>query len=310
MTADERQHRIEEYIQKVEFASLEELSTQVGVSVSTVRRDLNFLEGSGIIRRTHGGARLMNPKSDEFTFSARETHQLLEKEAIGNACAKLIQPGQTIIIDAGTTVYHVAKHLQDSNLQIVTNSLPVASLFASAQQTEVVVTGGVIYPRLGVLVGPLAVKAFSEIHADVAIMGAGGITLEGLTNSHALLIDIQRAMIHSANRVIFCLDHTKFDRKSVAFLCGLDSVDSIVTDSKAPPELVKSLIAKGLEVVVAAELIPQPSEAVPDVVTVPRIRPSVVHRPRRRRVRRVTPVSQPEPTFNDSDSTTSIVRWD
>ena len=95
-------------------------------------------------------------------------------------------------------------------------------------------SGGVIYPRLGVLVGPLAVEAFSKIHADVAVMSAGGITLEGVTNSHGLLIDIQRAMINAAHKVIFCLDHTKFGRRSVSPLCGLDSIDVIVTDSQAP----------------------------------------------------------------------------
>jgi DeoR family transcriptional regulator, fructose operon transcriptional repressor len=253
MTAEERQHRIEEYIQQVEFASLEELSKHVGVSLSTVRRDLNTLEGKGSIRRTHGGARLINPKSDEFAFAARDTHELDEKELIGRACASLIRPGQTVIIDAGTTAYHVARQLQDRNLQIVTHSLPVANLFTSAQMTEVVVTGGVIYPRLGVLVGPLAVKAFSEIHADVAVMSAGGITVDGITNSHALLIDIQRAIMKSAGRIIFCLDHTKFGRKSVAFLCTLDTGPLVVTDSGAPADIVEALRNKGLEVVVASQ---------------------------------------------------------
>jgi DeoR family transcriptional regulator, fructose operon transcriptional repressor len=251
MTAEERQHRIEEYIQQVEFASLEELSKHVAVSVSTVRRDLNIMEVAGNVRRTHGGARLINPKSDEFTFSSRDTHQIDEKELIGKACASLIRPGQTLILDAGTTVYHVAKQLQAKNLQIVTNSLPVANLFTSDQMTEVIVTGGVIYPRLGVLVGPLAVNAFSEIHADVAVMGAGGITLDGLTNSHALLIDIQRAMMRSAGQVIFCLDHTKFERKSVAFLCDLERSPTIVTDGAAPAELIDGLRGRGLQVLQA-----------------------------------------------------------
>ena len=134
----------------------------------------------------------------------------------------------------------------------MTNSLPVANLFAAAGRVEVVVSGGVIYPRLGVLVGPLAVEAFSKIHADVAVMSAGGITLEGLTNSHGLLIDIQRAMIGAAAKVIFCLDHTKFGRQSVSPLCDLEPIDMIVTDSQAPAELVQQLRARGIEVVVAA----------------------------------------------------------
>lgn len=253
MQAEERRHRIEEYLQKVEFASLEELAEFVGASVSTVRRDLTILEQGGNIRRTHGGARLVNLRSDEFVFSARDTHQLAEKEAIGRECASLIQPNQSVIIDVGTTVYHVARHIEELGipLQIITNSLPVANLFASSNRVELVVSGGVVYPRLGAMVGPQTVEAFNKIHADIAIMGAGGITLDGITNSHGLMIDIQRAMINAASKVIFCLDHTKFGRKSMLPLCGLDIPDIIVTDSIAPSDLVEQLKTKEIEIVIA-----------------------------------------------------------
>ncbi len=262
MQPEERQHRIREYLQKTEFASLEEVASQVDASLSTIRRDLRVLEASGILRRTHGGARISNPRSDEFTFSARDTHQLAEKEAIGRACAEIIEPNQTVIIDAGTTVYHVARYLESKSPQIITNSLPVANLYASANRLEVIVSGGVIYPRLGVLVGPLAVEAFSKIHADVAVMSAGGISLEGVTNSHGLLIDIQRAMIKAARKVIFCFDHTKLGRQSVSPLCELDSVDTIVIDSAAPQELVEAFRARQLEVIVAPLTSGLDSEAV------------------------------------------------
>src|SRR5262245_19629729 len=252
MQAEARQRRISEYLQEVEFASLEEIASQVDASVSTVRRDLTSLEAGGAIRRTHGGARVVAPKTDEFTFSSRDTHQLAEKEAIGRACAELISPRQSVIMDAGTTVYHVARYLETKQPQIITNSLPVANLFASANRLEVVVSGGVIYPRLGVLVGPLAVEAFAKIHADVAVMSAGGVSIDGITNSHGLLIDIQRAMIRGAQKVIFCFDHTKFGRKSVLPLCDLDCVDAIITDSAAPPDLVEALRAREIQVVIAS----------------------------------------------------------
>lgn len=252
MSSEERQKRIENYLQKVEFASLEELAKHVDASVSTVRRDLTSLEGTGTVKRTHGGARLLAPATEEFVFSKRDTLQLDQKEAIGKACAALIQPNQSVIIDAGTTTYHVARYLEEKTPHIITNSLPVANIFAGANRLEVVVSGGVIYPKLGVLVGPLAVEAFTKIHADVAIMGAGGIALEGISNSHGLLIDIQRAMINAAQRVIFCIDHTKFGRQSVLSLCGLDVIDTIVSDSQAPAELVEQLRAKGIEVIVAS----------------------------------------------------------
>jgi DeoR family fructose operon transcriptional repressor len=247
--AEERQKKIFDYLKKVEFASLEDLSTQLDVSVSTVRRDLTILEGGGKLRRTHGGARLAIPESDEFAFASRDVHQFNEKESIGRAVAKLIGPNQTVIMDAGSTVYHVAKYLEPMTPHIVTNSLPIANHYAANHQVEVIVSGGVIYPRLGVMVGPLAIHAFSEINADVAIMGAGGITLTGISNSHVLLIDIQLAMIKAARKVIFCIDHTKIGRHSLTRLCDLDQVDTIVTDAAAPPELIAQIRAKGVEVI-------------------------------------------------------------
>ncbi len=256
MQPEERQHRIAEYLQQVEFASLEEIAQQVDASVSTVRRDLTVLEANGNIRRTHGGARVVTPRSDEFTFSARDTHQLAEKEAIGRACAELIQPNQTVIVDAGTTVYHVARYLESKTPQIITNSLPVANLFASANRLEVVVSGRRHLSAPGRAGGAGRVEAFSRSMRTWPIMSAGGIALEGITNSHGLLIDIQRAMINAAQKVIFCLDHTKFGRQSVLPLCDLESVDTIVTDSAAPADLVEALRARSLEVIVAPA--PQP----------------------------------------------------
>jgi DeoR/GlpR family transcriptional regulator of sugar metabolism len=251
MRTEERQKLIEDYLQKREFASLDELAGHVAASISTVRRDVTALEEAGTVRRTHGGARIVNPRSDEYAFSARDARQVAEKEAIGRACAELISSNQTVILDAGTTVYHVARHLENKRPQIITNSLPVANLFSSSSQTEVIVSGGIIYPRLGVLMGPLAVQTFSHARADVAIMSASGITLDGIANSHALLIEMQRAMIEAAQRVIFCFDHTKLNRQSMFPLCGLDSVDVIVTDSAAPAEFVEALRGRGMEVVVA-----------------------------------------------------------
>ncbi|HWF17815.1 MAG TPA: DeoR/GlpR family DNA-binding transcription regulator [Verrucomicrobiae bacterium] len=323
MTAEERQKRIVEYLQKAEFASLEELANQVLASISTVRRDVIEMAVNGTIRRTHGGARLLNTQSDEFAFSRRDTLQLPEKEAIGRACAELIQPGQSVIVDAGSTVYHVARHLKPEALQIITNSLPVANLFASTQQVEVMVSGGIIYPQLGVLVGPLAVAAFSDLHADVAIMSAGGITLEGISNSHALLIDIQRAMLRAAGKVIFCLDHTKFGRRSVAQLCALSEIDIVVSDCVAPADLIAALHRIGLEIFVAqnteASTSPTPaSEAeLPLAIPAPKPKAPVAPKPKpapplpRRRAPRPIQAkytSETEPTSVESSD--SRMGWD
>jgi DeoR/GlpR family transcriptional regulator of sugar metabolism len=252
MQSEARQARITAHLQRAEFASLEDLAASLGASVSTVRRDVTALEARGLARRTHGGARLAPPpKNDDFVFNVRDTHQVREKEAIGRACAALVEPGQNVIIDGGTTCFHVAKHLGAKVAQVITNSLPVAHLFSGSSRHEVHVSGGVIYPRLGVLVGPHAVETFSRMHADVAILGGGGIAADGVYNSHAILVDIQRAMIAGAARVIFCFDHTKFAKRSTFFLCDFAKVDVVVTDAAAPRDLVRELRKKGIEVVLA-----------------------------------------------------------
>lgn len=251
MQLEERQKRIEEHLLKVEFASLDELSELVDASVSTVRRDVSLMESRGVVCRTHGGARLTNPKSDEYTFSTRDTHQLAQKEAIGRACASLIPANQTVIIDAGTTCYHVAVQLEAKTPHIITNSLPVANHFSSSSRLEVVVSGGVIYPKLGVLVGPLAVEAFTKLRADVAILSCGGVTEEGVSNSHGLLIEIQRAMINAARRVILCVDSSKFGRQSISKLCDLDVIDVVVTDPGAPESFLTLLRERGVQVTLA-----------------------------------------------------------
>jgi DeoR/GlpR family transcriptional regulator of sugar metabolism len=252
MQSEERQARITAYLQKAEFASLDELARSLDTSVSTVRRDVTLLEEQGLAKRTHGGARLPPaPKVEETVFNVRDTHQVSEKEAIGRACAALVNPGQNVIIDGGTTCFHVAKHLGEKVAQVITNSLPVAHLFSGSSRHEVHVSGGVIYPKLGVLVGPHAVETFSRMHADVAILGGGALAADGIYNSHALLVDIQRAMIAGAAKVIFCFDHTKFDRRSTFFLCDFENVDVVVTDQAAPESLIRKLRAKGIKVVLA-----------------------------------------------------------
>lgn len=251
MNAEERRFKIENYLQRVEFADLDELAEHVNASLSTVRRDLSALENHGNVKRTHGGARLTNPKSEESSFFHRGLNEENEKERIGIACSNLIDFNQTVICDAGTTVYIAAKQLASKTPQLVTNSLPIATYYASNSHLEVIVSGGVIYPRLGVLVGPLAVDTFKKMHADVAIMGAGGLTNDRVMNSHVLLIDIQKAMMEAASKVILCLDQTKIGRKSVTHLCGLDQIDVLITTADLPDDLKRQLDKTNTEVIIA-----------------------------------------------------------
>lgn len=253
MHREARQIAIETFLQKKEFASLEDLAAQTGASVSTVRRDLSVLESRGLVRRTHGGARLQKSKSieEDNDWIGYGMKRLAEKDRIAQACASLVEFDSSVILDAGTTVHAVARSLRARRPQIVTNSLLIANQYASDGQIEVVVSGGVIYPRLGVLVGPLAVEAFANINVDYAILSAGGVTDEGLMNSHTLLIDIQRQMLRAAKTVIMCLDHSKFDRKSITALCGLDQIDVVVTDKEPSSSWRQRLNHAGVRLIVA-----------------------------------------------------------
>ncbi len=256
MHSEARRARLAAHLRLTEFASLGELVREAGTSVSTLRRDLLALESSGLIKRTHGGARLAVPRAEEFTFNRLSTANVREKEAIAAECAKLVGTRQSLILDSGSTVHQVAVFLERKQPQIFTNSLPVANLFSSSTHVEVLLSGGTVYPRLGVLVGPLAERAFSEIHADIAIMGGSGICEDGIFNSHALLIGIQRAMLAAAGKIIFCLDHTKFGRKSMSRLCGLEEIHMVVTDRATPPAQIEMLRDAGVEVVIAGEEAP------------------------------------------------------
>jgi DeoR family fructose operon transcriptional repressor len=251
MQAELRHKLIEEHLQEVEFASLEELSEKVDASLSTVRRDLGQLSDTGRIKRTHGGARLIQTSKEEFIFTKRQTVESEAKARVAQTCARLISPNQSLFMDAGTTVFEVARQLEDKSPHIVTNSLSIANLYAGHRDIELVVTGGVIYPRLQVLVGDLAVKAYQSFNADIAILGGGGANEAGIMNSHMLLIEIQQAMIAAAQKVIVCLDASKMGRSSFTPLCGWDSVDVLVTNRDAPKTLLNHLKKQGVEVLLA-----------------------------------------------------------
>lgn len=241
--------RISTLLEEREYVSLEDLAREIGASPSTIRRDLIDLEKSGVLKRTHGGARNMQQEAqDEYAFRFRQNRRLREKQMIAARVAQLVVPQSCLILDTGTTVYEVARCLEDKIPQMLTNSLPVANLYGSSATVEVTVSGGVLYPRLGALVGPLAERFFGEVNASLAIMGGDGLTVEGIFNSHTLLIDIQRKMMAAADRTVFCLDGSKLGRRSMSRLCTLDSIDLVVTDRSADENIVRELREAGLEI--------------------------------------------------------------
>jgi DeoR/GlpR family transcriptional regulator of sugar metabolism len=249
--APERLRRIQDLIGQQEFVDLATLARELKASESTVRRDLDQLAAKGVLKRTHGGAMAVEHKVEESSFLARGTRQAGEKELIGRAAAALAQDGMAVIIDGGTTTFHAARHLAGKRIQVITNSLPVANLFSNSSLAETIVTGGFIYPRLGMLLGPVTEESLSRTHADLAIMSAGGITADGFTNSNDLIVAAQLKMIAAADRVVLCLDHTKFGRRAMSFCAPLNKLDTVITDAATPRSQLTMLQKAGIEVIVA-----------------------------------------------------------
>src|SRR6202789_1827243 len=231
MLAETRRKYLLDLITRQGYATLDELVKVLGVSESTIRRDLEALDLAGSIKRTHGGAVYTGGVRSMPAFDERPETAAAEKRAIGMAAADLIQDGDTVLLDGGTTTLEVARALVGRQVQVVTTSFPIAQLLAASQQTSLILIGGYIYPRTGVALGPLAIATMQSIRVRTAILGAGGVVAEGIYNSNSLLVETERQMMSSGQEVMIVADHGKFGRLALARLCGLDQVDQFVTDS-------------------------------------------------------------------------------
>jgi DeoR/GlpR family transcriptional regulator of sugar metabolism len=259
MLLDQRRDSILHVIEQNGFASLQELVARLGASESTVRRDLEYLDGIGQIRRTRGGAAYTG---DSITpFEERRAAALPEKQWIGRVVADLIPSGETILLDGGTTTLEVARSLVGKSLQVVTNSLPIASLLAQQPSIELILIGGYLYPRTGVALGPLAAAALAELHVPRLIMGTGGITEKGLFNSNTLLVECERLMLQAAEEVWVVADSSKFGRSALAYLCELSKVTRIIVDSGLNDDWRNVIHSAGIELILAEPPVTADTEA-------------------------------------------------
>jgi DeoR/GlpR family transcriptional regulator of sugar metabolism len=246
MNQVERHRYIQDALSHRDFVSLEDLCTRLNASRATVRRDLMELERSGVTKRVHGGALSLSAHEDALDFSQLSGCCQDEKTRIGKATADLIQDGQTVILGGGSTVAEVARCLVDRPVQIITNSIPVAQAFWECRKTEVTLTGGYLYPRLGIQIGPICERMLHSISADVAIMGIRGITEDGLSDSSALMVESLRAMIKSAHRVVIAADHSKFGRNAMVHVADLAEIDQIISDRDLAEEHRNMLDRNGI----------------------------------------------------------------
>lgn len=259
MTSRQRIHLIERYIREHKFADLRTLADRFGGSISTVRRALDSLVERGIVRRHHGGGSLIetDPLTREYDFPTLLERQADEKFAIASLIADRIQPGMTVILDGGSTTYAVAPLIARKRVRVITNSLPVAGLFSEIGNVETTVTGGNIYGRLGILIGPLCEHAFEQLHADLAVLGGSGITENGVWNHNTLVIAVQRRMIAAAEQVVFALDASKFGRKALSLTTPFKANFTIVTETRPPAEVIQAIGAAGAKLTLAVRKTPR-----------------------------------------------------
>lgn len=258
MQTDERRGRVLEFVRQRGFASLDELASLLDVSSSTIRRDVDALEESGEAKRTHGGVFYTGPSPKLPHFEQRQRFEWDRKKQIAACAAQLVQDGDTILLDGGSTTYELALQLADRNLQVVTNSLPVATLFASRGNNDLVLIGGYVHQRTGVCLGPYANQMLQQLSVRRAFLSVAGISDLGCFNSNLLLVETERAMMRSADEVIVLADSTKFGHRSLALMGSLDQIHTLVADANIPGEWRAKLVAAGVRVCVAEALPDEP----------------------------------------------------
>jgi DeoR/GlpR family transcriptional regulator of sugar metabolism len=184
-------------------------------------------------------------------FDVRQSVEWDKKRLIGAAAAKLIEDGDTVLLDGGSTTYELARALAGRQLQVVTNSLPVAMLFGASDTVDLVLIGGYVHRRTGVSLGPYANEMLADLSVRRAVLSVAGISERGYFNSNLLLVETERAMMRSADEVIVVADSTKFGRTSLAHLCELGEIDVLVTDQDVGEPWRQALAEAGVKLVSA-----------------------------------------------------------
>jgi DeoR family fructose operon transcriptional repressor len=253
MKAAERQLRIRQMFESKDFLDLETLCRELDASESSVRRDLDVLEEQNVLKRVYGGAVPVQPPGNggAFDFIVESERFSDEKSRIGRLTAGLIEDGQTVILDGGSTVAAVARELAAKSLHVVTNSLPIAETLEARRNIELTLTGGYLDPRIRVMLGPLCEQMLGLIRADVVIMGIGSVSDAGFSNNNTLVVGSEQKMIEIANKLIIVADHTKFGRSAMIPVAQLEAADTVVSDGELAPEYVDLLRSKGIEVLLA-----------------------------------------------------------
>jgi DeoR/GlpR family transcriptional regulator of sugar metabolism len=249
MLVGERRRRIVEVLASNQRAQVDELAARFSVSESTIRRDLQLLSERGVLERTHGGA--LQPSRFEPSFGQKETESRLEKMAIAREAARLVQQGQTVFLDAGTTTLELARLLPSRlDITVATNSVPIAAELAD--RVRLILTGGTVKESTLALTGPMAERSIEHMHVDIAFVGMNGVSAAaGFTTPTLEEAATKAKMIAAARMAVVLADGTKFGLVTFARVADLDEVDLVITDERAPAAEVELLRAAGVEIAFA-----------------------------------------------------------
>lgn len=246
----QRRERIQEYLTIHKIAPSSELSTLFGVSEATVRRDLEWMENEGILYRTHGGAILSQHLQLEPEYTLRAKRQVEEKHAIGALAAGLIEDGDIVFINSGTTTTHLIRQIRsNSDITIVTNNL-TAALEVNENALELILVGGVFQPKSNSVAGRFAVENINQIYADQTFIGVDGISIKyGFTVPSNAEAEIVLMMIERTNGPVSVVaDHTKWDSVSNFEVAHIDQVQRIITDQELGPIAREALMNFSVDV--------------------------------------------------------------
>jgi DeoR/GlpR family transcriptional regulator of sugar metabolism len=250
MLIAQRRQAILESLRAESAVSVRELTSRLGVSEVTIRRDLRALAAEGAMRRTRGGALTADGLSYEPTYAEKAGQLAREKQAIAELAVRTIQPGDSIVIGPGTTTLALARLLPAvGELTVVTNSLLVADALASAPLIDVILTGGMMRRSIYALVGPGTEQTLRGFHLSSAFMSGNGVNAEyGLTTPNLLVAAADQAIAAASRRIVVLADHTKVGLMTMCQTVPTDRIDMLVTDTGADPSAISDLESAGVDV--------------------------------------------------------------
>lgn len=243
MFEEERKRNILQYVEKHTRASVQELGQELSVSESTVRRDLKELEDARLLKRTHGGAVSLQSVNFEAAFPDKEDRFQAEKLRIAGAAAGMIQEGDAILLDGGTTTLQIARALKSfRNLKVITNSMMALNELKDCRNIEVSITGGMLRPDTMAFVGPMTERSLDMVRVDKAFLGTNGLDIrEGITTPNMLEAATKRKMIAVAKQSILLADHSKIGQISFCKVAGLQEMDHCILDTDTPESFLREL---------------------------------------------------------------------